>query len=55
MKKVLNNSAKMLHYTFEEKADKRLKSINKVEFKQQEIFPTTFKLENIANGSQYVP
>jgi hypothetical protein len=51
MKKVLKKSAKTLHYTFEEKADKGLKSINKVEFKQQEIYPTIFQLENSANRS----
>ena len=51
MKEVLKNLEKLLPDTSEGKADIGLKSINKVEFKQQEILPTSFQLENSANRS----
>ena len=54
MKEVLKDLAKLLPYTFEEKADKGIKSINKVEFKQKEMLPTSFQLENSANISKCV-
>ena len=53
MKDIVKHLAKQLAYISEEKADIKLNRINK-EFKQQELLPTSFQLENSANRSQSV-
>lgn len=54
MKEIVKSLAKLLPDTSKGKADIGFKSINKMEFKQQETLPKKFQLENSANRSQSV-